>query len=395
MGDGGHVQDEIGGAADRGVHDHGVVQRVGGQDRGEGRALVLQVHEREGGAPGHVAPDRGARRAEGGVRQGQAERLAHDLRGRGRAHELAAAARRAAGAATHLGGVVEGDFTLGEAGGEGLDLGGVLAFLGAERGAAGHEDAGQVFRAGQGHHHRGQALVAGGDADDSAAGGQRANEPAEEDRGVVAVGQAVEHRGRAVRAAVAGIAHIAGEGRGAVRRQRAGGLLHEQADFPVPGVVAQRDRRAVGGADAALRAEDEEFLAAQLFWVPAHAGVLRQAEDVAAGGVAQELSGERQLARGPGGGGPQRVDRGIGGIEKGRVIHRLRARLPMDAGHSQESQAAIGDRHAARSSASEPQPGKPDEKNANLRSSANPSKAFYRRKQRRQRRQKLAKISAD
>ena len=31
--------------------------------------------------------------------------------------------------------------------------------------------------------------------------------------------------------------------------------LHEQADLPVAGVIAERDRRAVGGADAALGAE--------------------------------------------------------------------------------------------------------------------------------------------
>ena len=42
-----------------------------------------------------------------------------------------------------------------------------------------------------------------------------------------------------------------------------GGGLHQQADFPVAGVIAERDRRAVGGADAAVRAQDQEFLAAE------------------------------------------------------------------------------------------------------------------------------------
>ena len=40
--------------------------------------------------------------------------------------------------------------------------------------------------------------------------------------------------------------------------------LHQQADFPVAGVVAQGDGRAVGIADAAGRAEDQELAPAQL-----------------------------------------------------------------------------------------------------------------------------------
>ena len=49
------------------------------------------------------------------------------------------------------------------------------------------------------------------------------------------------------------------------------------------GVIAERDGRAVGRADAAVRAEDQEFLAAELRRIPAHAGVLRPAEQVAGG----------------------------------------------------------------------------------------------------------------
>jgi len=46
------------------------------------------------------------------------------------------------------------------------------------------------------------------------------------------------------------------------------------------GVVAERDGRAVGRADAAERAQDEELLAAQLCGIPAHAGVLGHPEEV-------------------------------------------------------------------------------------------------------------------
>ena len=48
------------------------------------------------------------------------------------------------------------------------------------------------------HQHRRQALVAGADADDAAPARQRADEPPEDERGVVAVGERVEHPGRAL-----------------------------------------------------------------------------------------------------------------------------------------------------------------------------------------------------
>ena len=79
--------------------------------------------------------------------------------------------------------------------------------------------------------------------------------------GVVAVGQAVHHAGRALRAAVAGVGAEAGEGDAADALELLGRRLHQQADLPVAGVVAERDRRAVGGADAAGGAENQEFAA--------------------------------------------------------------------------------------------------------------------------------------
>ena len=56
----------------------------------------------------------------------------------------------------------------------------------------------------------------------------------------------------------------AGERQALERAQLLGGRLHQQADLPVAGVIAEGDRRAVGGADAALGAEDEELWAAEL-----------------------------------------------------------------------------------------------------------------------------------
>ena len=66
-------------------------------------------------------------------------------------------------------------------------------------------------------------------------------------RRVVAVRQAVEHRRRALRAAVARVG--ARRRRTGSRRSRvnsSAAALHEQPDLPVAGVVAERDRRAVG-----------------------------------------------------------------------------------------------------------------------------------------------------
>ncbi len=55
------------------------------------------------------------------------------------------------------------------------------------------------------------------------------------------------------------------------------------------GVIAQRDGRAVGGANAAVGAQDQEFFAAQHSRVPAHAGVLRPAEQIAGGACQQHF----------------------------------------------------------------------------------------------------------
>src|SRR5690606_25347194 len=119
-------------------------------------------------------------------------------------------------------------------------------------------------------------------SEDAPAGRKRAYQSSEYNRGVVPVGQAVEHAARAIRSAIAGIAAVGGEWDPARTRDRASGLLHQQADLPVACVITERDGMAVRRADAALRAEDQELPAEQLARVPAHAGVLRQAENRAA-----------------------------------------------------------------------------------------------------------------
>ena len=132
-------------------------------------------------------------------------------------------------------------------------------------------------------HHRGQAFVACCDAERAAPGGQRTDQTAEYGRRVVAIRQAVEHRVGALRTAIAGIGAIARERNRARLFEFVRRGFHQQADFPVAGVIAQCDGGAVGGADSAVRRENQELFAAERRGIPAHAGVLAQAEEIAGG----------------------------------------------------------------------------------------------------------------
>ena len=66
----------------------------------------------------------------------------------------------------------------------------------------------------------------------------------------------------------------AGEGDGVQAAEFARGLGDQQADLPVAGVKAEGDGGAVGGAQAAVGAEDEELGVEEALRLPAHAGVL-------------------------------------------------------------------------------------------------------------------------
>ena len=98
-------------------------------------------------------------------------------------------------------------------------------------------------------------------------GSERMSRP-QHDRRVVAVREAVEHPGRALRAAVAGVGAVGGKRDRAAGPQLFGGGLDQQADLPVAGVVAERERRAVRVADAAHRAQQQHLGTAQLRRAP-------------------------------------------------------------------------------------------------------------------------------
>ena len=109
-------------------------------------------------------------------------------------------------------------------------------------------------------------------------------------------GQGVEHAGGALGASVAGIGAGSGEGDGVEGFQGDGGFGYQCADFPVAGVEAEGDGGSIGGAQAAVGAEDEDFRAEQFLRFPAHAGVLAQAEEIAGGRGEQHFRGDGQQA---------------------------------------------------------------------------------------------------
>ena len=147
--------------------------------------------------------------------------------------------------------------------------------------AAGDKDGGQITCGGEGHHHRRQSFVAGGDSQHAGTRGQRAHETAEDDGCVVAEGKRIHHAQRALSAAVARVGAGSGERYGVQSFQLARGFGDEQADFPVAGVKSQSNGAAVFGAKAAMGAEDEDFGPGETRRVPAHAGVLAQSEKIA------------------------------------------------------------------------------------------------------------------
>ncbi len=97
-----------------------------------------------------------------------------------------------------------------------------------------------------------------------------------------------------MRAAIAGIGARSGKRRGAQRFQLARGLGHQQADLPVAGVKAERDGLAIFRAQAAVRAQDQKLGIEKAIRVPAHSGVLREAEKIAGGLGEQHLGRKRQ-----------------------------------------------------------------------------------------------------
>ena len=103
-----------------------------------------------------------------------------------------------------------------------------------------------------------------------------------------------------MRAAVTGIGARSRERSGAERFQLASSLGHQQADFPVAGVKAERDGFAILRAQAAMRAQNQKLRIEEAIRLPAHSCVLREAEEIAGGLSEEHLGRERKRSRGAG-----------------------------------------------------------------------------------------------
>ena len=252
------------------------------------------------------------------MRQREAERLGDHLRGCGRAEKLAPTAGRTACLASCFRGFFERDEAVRKPRPDRLHFPGVLAALGGQRHTAGHEHDRQFRYTSECHEHRRQSFVARRNAHHARASRQRADEPSQHHRGIVAERQRIHHAFGALRAPIAWVGAETCKWQRAERFEFTRGRLHEQTDFPMAGVIAERDRRAVVGAQAAGGGEDEVFGAVEFRGIPAHARVEGHAEDVARGPVSEHVLGERERARGASGLGGDIENRGVVGFEDPR-----------------------------------------------------------------------------
>src|SRR5665213_384331 len=243
-----------------------------------GQPMWLDMARR---SPRHVEPHGLSGRRKRGVCQRHAERFPHHLRCGRCPQELAPPARTRARPAQIFRRLLQRNLIVREPRAHRLHAPGILPLLRQQRGAARNQNARKIRRASQSHHHGRQALIARGYANHAAARGQRPNLTPEHDGRVVAVRQAVVHAGRALRAAVAGVGAIGGKRDGIMRSQFFSGLFHQQAHFPMPCVIAERDSRAVRAPDSSVGAQDQDFLTPQLCRIPPHPRVLRPAEQIA------------------------------------------------------------------------------------------------------------------
>ena len=127
--------------------------------------------------------------------------------------------------------------------------------------------------------------------------GRASDQPTEHHRGVVSVGERVEHPRRALASPVARIGYKARKRNRASPGERLGALAHLKTDLPVAGVVAERDRLSILAAHPAERREHQHLAPVHLARLPAHPRVLRKPEQIARRRIAQKLLRQRKLAR--------------------------------------------------------------------------------------------------
>jgi len=162
-------------------------------------------------APSTIQPDRLSRGRERRVRQGESESLSNHLCCCSGAKELASATRRCTGATANLSRVLKCYLILSKACADSLYFSRIFSRLRQQRNTSGNKNGRRGSRRCQRHHHGGQPLVAGGDADYAFLSGQRAHETAENNRCIISKGERIQHACGALRTAVAGVGASSGE----------------------------------------------------------------------------------------------------------------------------------------------------------------------------------------
>ncbi len=147
------VQQQVSGATEGCVNDHGILDSLVGNDVLGGNALVLEVEQRTCRSASDVLPHSGARRSKCRVRDAEAQALGHNLRGTSGAQELAAATSACASMAALAGSVLEGDLVVSKTSTNGLNGTSVLAVVRHQGRAAGAQNGGQVMLRSKSHHH--------------------------------------------------------------------------------------------------------------------------------------------------------------------------------------------------------------------------------------------------
>ena len=118
--------------------------------------------------------------------------------------------------------------------------------------------------------------------EDSFARGQGSDQAAKDLSRVIPVREAVHHPFRSLRPPVARVGAESSEGHKSPSFQLIRCGLHEQANFPMTGVVAERNWSTVRRANSALSAQNQELLPTQLGRAPPHSDVQAQSEKIAA-----------------------------------------------------------------------------------------------------------------
>src|SRR5437867_597090 len=136
----------------------------------------------------------------------------------------------------------------------------ILPVFRRKRDPARNEHGGQIFQSGERHHHGGQTLVARGNPNNARTRRKRTREPTKDNRGIVAIRQAIEHPSGALGAAIAWIGAIGGEGDRTEATQFDGCGFNKRANLPMARMVSERNGPAIRAAQTALRAKNKKLL---------------------------------------------------------------------------------------------------------------------------------------